>query len=592
MKNKKSTAAKPNQPFVSVCTPTFNRRPFIPIMFECFRNQKYPKHRLEWIIIDDGTDKIKDLVEEANIPQIKYYPVDKKMTLGAKRNMMHTYAKGSIIVYMDDDDYYPPERISHAVETLLANPNALCAGTSEIYLYFKHIRQMYQFGPYNPNHATAATFAFRRELLNISRYDDKACIAEEKQFLKEYSIPFVQLDPMKTILVFSHDHNSFDKRKLLDNQHPNFVKPSNKTVDMFIRTPAEANIKKFFMEDIEGLLAKYAPGDPKLKTDVLQQMKEIDIERKKTEQQMQQQLAQQQMAANGGIGGGFGSPFGPNQQPQIMMQAPGQPPVAITIMDAVSIINQQQQQLQRYEFQIKDLEDKLRMQTSPFGGGAGVGSKSVSFSDPLQMPSIGSENASLKAKVQELENKNKALENMLKQSKNTFANSFSSAISKSSDDNTTDNCEKSKKTNIPKPIIPGTYSDVKPPPVDYLNLIKKSLEVPETPSQTPLDMRIPQNNTSQYSWSQPSNYGSKLEPAFKLSESNSAAPSPLEKPYIPSYEPPKDWKPPGSSPTANTKSFDSFSMPNAFNPPQPIQNKSIPLPSKLEPEFKIPICSS
>ena len=31
------------QPFVSVCTPTFNRRPFIEMMFQCFRNQTYPK---------------------------------------------------------------------------------------------------------------------------------------------------------------------------------------------------------------------------------------------------------------------------------------------------------------------------------------------------------------------------------------------------------------------------------------------------------------------------------------------------------------------------------------------------------------------
>ena len=26
-------------PFVSICTPTFNRRPFIENMFTCFRNQ-------------------------------------------------------------------------------------------------------------------------------------------------------------------------------------------------------------------------------------------------------------------------------------------------------------------------------------------------------------------------------------------------------------------------------------------------------------------------------------------------------------------------------------------------------------------------
>jgi len=179
------------------------------MMLECFRNQTYPKSRIEWIIIDDGTDKIGDLIDAANIPQIKYFTVDKKMTLGAKRNMLHDKSRGSILVYMDDDDYYPPERVSHAVETLMRNPQALCAGASEIYLYFKNIKTtlknpMYQFGPYGPNHATAATFAFRRELLNQTRYETNTSIAEERFFLKEYTIPFVQLDPLKTILVFSH----------------------------------------------------------------------------------------------------------------------------------------------------------------------------------------------------------------------------------------------------------------------------------------------------------------------------------------------------------------------------------------------------
>ena len=209
-------------PFVSICTPTFNRRPFIPTMFECFRNQTYPKDRMEWIIIDDGTDKIKDLVNSANIPQIKYYPLPEKLALGAKRNLMHEKSSGSIIVYMDDDDYYPPERVSHAVETLLANKTALCAGSSELYLYFKHIQTMYQCGPYGPNHATAGTFAFKRELLAITKYNESACIAEEREFLKEYTIPMVQLDPLKTILVFSHEHNTFDKRKLLDGKNNKF----------------------------------------------------------------------------------------------------------------------------------------------------------------------------------------------------------------------------------------------------------------------------------------------------------------------------------------------------------------------------------
>ena len=45
-------------PLVSICTPTYNRRPFIPSMIKCFAHQTYPRDRIEWIIIDDGTDKI------------------------------------------------------------------------------------------------------------------------------------------------------------------------------------------------------------------------------------------------------------------------------------------------------------------------------------------------------------------------------------------------------------------------------------------------------------------------------------------------------------------------------------------------------
>jgi glycosyltransferase involved in cell wall biosynthesis len=271
-----------NFPFVSVCTPTFNRRPFFPNIIKCFLMQDYPADRIEWIIIDDGTDKICDLVE--SIPQVKYFAYPEKMYLGKKRNVMHEKSKGDIIIYMDDDDYYPPERISHAVETLQKNPSALCAGSSEMYIYFKHIQKMYQFGPYGPNHSTAATFAFRRELLNYTSYDDNACIAEEKKFLKDYTIPFVQLNPFKTILVFSHIHNSYDKKDMLEslNQH---VKLSTKTVDDFVE---DSTVKQFFMHDIDDILNNYEPGKPMYKPDVLEQMKQLMQTRKnKLEQQNQ-----------------------------------------------------------------------------------------------------------------------------------------------------------------------------------------------------------------------------------------------------------------------------------------------------------------
>ena len=263
------------KPLVSICTPTFNRRPFIKTLIKCFEHQTYPKDKMEWIIIDDGTDKIEDLVKD--IPQVKYYKYNEQMVLGKKRNIMHEKCSGDIIVYMDDDDYYPPERVSHSVEMLLSHPKALCAGASEIYIYFKHINQMYQFGPYGPNHATAGTFAFKKELLNNHSYDDNAALAEEKHFLKNYTVPFVQLEPKKTILVFSHIHNTFDKKTLLDNPHPDYCKPSDKKVEDFVKSE---ELKNFFM-NVDDELEKYDFGKPMNKPEVLRQTNKIAEERKK-----------------------------------------------------------------------------------------------------------------------------------------------------------------------------------------------------------------------------------------------------------------------------------------------------------------------
>ena len=278
--DKESIEYSRKYPFVSVCTPTFNRRPFIPSMLACFNHQTYPKDRMEWIIIDDGTDKIEDLVKEH--PNVKYFKYDTKLTLGKKRNLLHKKSIGDIIVYMDDDDYYPPERVTHAVETLIKNKEALCAGSSLLYIYFKHIQKMYQFGPYGPNHATAGTFAFKRKLIENTKYDDTACLAEERKFLKDYTVPFVQLDAMKTILVVSHEHNTYDKRKLLDNPHPDLVKVSDKKMEDFIK---DDKLFNFFM-NIDSLLDKYEPGSPTMKPDVLFQMVKIEETRRKQAEDM------------------------------------------------------------------------------------------------------------------------------------------------------------------------------------------------------------------------------------------------------------------------------------------------------------------
>lgn len=270
------------RPFVSLCTPTFNRRPFIPYIMKCVQHQTYPADRMEWIIVDDGTDPIGDLVE--HLPNVKYIRLPSKVTLGVKRNIMHTYCSGDILVYMDDDDYYPPERVEHAVERLTLNPDKLIAGSSEMHIYYASVKQLYQVGPYRENHATAATFAFKKELLTITKYDSTSAIAEESQFTNQYSIPMVQLDPLKTILVCSHPQNTLNKETILENLTNFKCKLSKYHVTDFIKNK---ELEQFYIHRLKDTVNSYSEGSVENKPDVQMALKHLNERKEWRNREMQ-----------------------------------------------------------------------------------------------------------------------------------------------------------------------------------------------------------------------------------------------------------------------------------------------------------------
>jgi glycosyltransferase involved in cell wall biosynthesis len=233
------------KPFVSVLTPTYNRRKFIPAAIAMYKAQTYPKDRMEWIIVDDGSDKVEDLFKEASktIPNIKYISLDTKLLIGQKRNMLNDNAKGEIMVAMDDDDYYPPDRVSHAVMKFIQNPKIMLAGSSEMYLYFRVDGKICKAGPYNNNHCTNGTMCYRRPYMLSHRYDETQTHAEEKSFLDDYKNPMIQLDPFKCILVMCHADNTFDKNNLRNSNNPLLVETSMK-ISGFIRDKA---LRDFFV---------------------------------------------------------------------------------------------------------------------------------------------------------------------------------------------------------------------------------------------------------------------------------------------------------------------------------------------------------
>ncbi|MDN7675518.1 glycosyltransferase family 2 protein [Burkholderia oklahomensis] len=206
-------------PFVSVVCPTWNRRAFLPYLLYMYRYQDYPADRRELVILDDSPESNRDLIDQLAAAQsdrasIRYYHEVERMSIGQKRNKLNGLARGDYIVCMDDDDFYPPDKIRHAVE-MMRSRGAAMSGSDQIYIWYSHIDKIYRTYSFGSRHALNGTFAYHRDYLKSHRYDDHAALAEERSFLRDFTSPVLQIDPMRSILCISHDANTFDKDFIL-----------------------------------------------------------------------------------------------------------------------------------------------------------------------------------------------------------------------------------------------------------------------------------------------------------------------------------------------------------------------------------------
>jgi len=183
------------------------------------------------------------MFEGLDIPNVRYIYSPEKQTIGTKRNRLNSEARGDIIVAMDDDDYYPPERVSSVVKAFKQKPSYQLAGASEVFMYYSDIKAVYKLGPYNANHATNGTMAWKKSYANTHAYDETVTHAEEKSFLEDYVHPMIQLNPKHVMLVMSHSDNTFDKRKMREQENSPLVKKTTMKIRDFIR---DASIRNFF----------------------------------------------------------------------------------------------------------------------------------------------------------------------------------------------------------------------------------------------------------------------------------------------------------------------------------------------------------
>jgi glycosyltransferase involved in cell wall biosynthesis len=215
--------------------------------------QDYPHDKLEWVIIDDSVkSSAEEFSDSINGIKVRYYHLKKKVQLGKKRDLINNAAKGVYLINIDDDDFYPPSRVSHAVEQLMSSGKSL-AGCSKMFMYYCKDRIIRQLGPYSDNHGTAATLAYTKEYTKTNFYFDSANgdYAEEGVFTKGFSIPMVQLDPMKTVLALSHTDNTIEKTMFLEEKYGQVgktVKDTSLNLINFIDKEKHAEIYGFYSD--------------------------------------------------------------------------------------------------------------------------------------------------------------------------------------------------------------------------------------------------------------------------------------------------------------------------------------------------------
>jgi glycosyltransferase involved in cell wall biosynthesis len=203
-------------PLVSCIMPTHNRRVFIPKAIQYFLDQDYPN--CELIIVDDGTDPVEDIVPDD--PRINYVRKNKRMTIGAARNLACQEARGKIIIHWDDDDWIANWRISYQISGLLEFEADICGLNNLIFFDMKSYQSWHYFYPEKERSWVAGnTLCFTKDFwksnpfANINDGEDTRFIWSNR--LKK----IVSLKDQNFLIGIIHPGNSSPKRTTSQRWH-------------------------------------------------------------------------------------------------------------------------------------------------------------------------------------------------------------------------------------------------------------------------------------------------------------------------------------------------------------------------------------
>ena len=133
-KKKKGTVSQKQEkeewPKISILTPLYNRNKWLPLMICNLEQFDYPKHLIEWCILDskDGDEDVRLLENQKIIDlcqkrlgriKLNYKYVPKKMTIAEKRTYLaKKMMTNKWFANMDSDDIYFPQYLKYSIQNL------------------------------------------------------------------------------------------------------------------------------------------------------------------------------------------------------------------------------------------------------------------------------------------------------------------------------------------------------------------------------------------------------------------------------------------------------------------------------------------
>lgn len=228
-------------PKVSIITPTYNRLKLFSLAINNFENFDYPRDKLEWVIVDDSTDEetienILPVDKRIRYLKIADENINRPLTIAHKRNIGVQKSTGSIIVHMDDDDYYPPHSVLSRVKVLkqYETQGIQCVGCTLIGNY-NIMNDNSSISCDSPISLSEASMGYTRQFWNERPFNSRDIRGEHKFFTEGRLDQIMDLPHSFVITALNHNLNfTQNMRKAKKSNELNYFDTWDEETQMFM----------------------------------------------------------------------------------------------------------------------------------------------------------------------------------------------------------------------------------------------------------------------------------------------------------------------------------------------------------------------